>query len=245
MNVVAIIQARMGSTRLPGKVLMDIEGMTMLERVVRRTSRSSRIDETIVATSTNHGDDVIAKECDRIKAGCFRGNEDDVLDRYYRAAMSRDASVVVRITSDCPLIDADIVDEVVGVLGSDNSDYASNTIMRTYPRGLDVEAMTMDALTVAWREAKQAYEREHVTPHIYSNPSSYKLSAVKDTVDRSHLRWTVDTQEDLELVRAIYRHFNHRDLFGWRDVLEFVEANPEIASINAHVKQKEMRTDST
>ncbi|UCE92270.1 MAG: glycosyltransferase family protein, partial [Methanobacteriota archaeon] len=177
-----------------------------------------------------------------IAIGCYRGSEADVLDRYYKAALSRDASVVVRLTSDCPLTDAEVIDSVVNALTSSGSDYSSNTLERTYPRGLDVEAMTMETLESAWKGADLRFQREHVTPYIYSNPDLYRLVTIKDETDRGHLRWTVDTEKDLEFVRAVYTRLGGTDHFGWHDVLELVEAHPEIARINAHVQQKQMET---
>lgn len=244
MKTVAVIQARMGSTRLPGKVLMDVVGTTMLERVVRKTLRSTRIEEVVVATSTNANDEVIEKECDRIGVGCYRGSEDDVLDRYYKAASSFDASVVVRITSDCPLIDPAIVDKAVDELVAGDADYSSNTVKRTYPRGLDTEAMRIEALESACKEASKNYQREHVTPYIYQNPDKFRLHFVTNDTDHSALRWTVDTPEDLEFVRAVYRHFEDRGQFGWLDVLALVDTHPEIALLNSQVRQKDMETDS-
>jgi spore coat polysaccharide biosynthesis protein SpsF len=238
MKIVAIIQARMGSTRLPGKVLMDIAGTTMLDHVCSRTAQSESVDEVVVATSTRSHDDAITKECERLGVACFRGSENDVLDRYFKAAKSCGASVVARITSDCPLIDAQIVDRIIRELIAANADYSSNTISRTYPRGLDAEAMKIEALESAWKNADQPFQREHVTPYIYQNPSLFALHPVTIDDDHSSLRWTVDTIEDLEFVRSVFEHLGSSLNVSWTDVMRLLNENPEIAALNSHIEQK-------
>lgn len=238
MRIVAIIQARMGSTRLPGKALEKIAGMTMLERVVRRTAASRLISEVTVATTVSPHDDVISDASSGIGCRCFRGSEQDVLDRYLRAAVEFEAEIVVRITSDCPLIDAVVVDRVIAAFLDEAPDYASNTLERTYPRGLDTEVLSRAALDRAWREADQPYQREHVTPFIWQQPSLFRLLSVTDSEDHSCHRWTVDTIDDLQFVRSIYERWPNREEPGWRDVLHMVDSDPDLASINAHVAQK-------
>jgi len=164
--IIAIIQARMGSSRFPGKTLADLAGRPMLSRVVERVSQSRAIDKVVVATSIAVGDDPIAEFCAKEGVLCFRGSEDDVLDRFYRAAKEHGADVVVRITADCPLIDAAVIDRVVERFQSGDCDYASNVLHYTYPDGLDTEVFSMAALAEAWREAKKPSEREHVTPYL-------------------------------------------------------------------------------
>lgn len=241
MNIVAIIQARMGSSRLPGKVLKDLGGETVLARVVRRLQRSRQIARIIVATTTAPGDEVIVAECDRLEVLCFRGSEHDVLDRYYQAARANAADAVVRITSDCPLIDPELVDETVEVFGDKHADYASNVFPRTYPRGLDTEVFSFDALDRAWREAREAHQREHVTPYLYEHPQIFKLASLSGAADYSRYRWTLDTREDLELLRAIYSRFDGRDDFSWKEVLRLMEREPELAELNSQVLQKSVR----
>jgi spore coat polysaccharide biosynthesis protein SpsF len=238
MRVVAIIQARMGSTRLPGKVLKDICGETMLSRVVNRVKRSGVLDEILVATSSKPKDQAIMDEAKLLGVSCFIGSEDDVLDRYYNAAINYDAETVVRVTSDCPLIDPAILDMVVKVFLKRKSDYTSNTIVRTYPRGLDVEVMSMSALTTAWRNADKTYQRTHVTPYIYENSDCFRLISVTGVRDYSCYRWTVDTLEDLEFIRNVYSHFRDRNLFDWNDVLSLCEKNSSLTHLNNHVEQK-------
>lgn len=241
MNIVAIIQARMGSTRLPGKVLKTIKGETMLSQVTRRVQRAEHLDKVIVATTTKSADEAIVSECTNLGIPVFRGNEQDVLDRYYHAALVHQADVVVRITSDCPLIEPEIIDKAVRAFKSryPNMDYVANTLPpRTYPRGLDVEAMSFEALSRAWHEDKNPVWREHVTPYIYRNPQQFNLYAVTNDVDYSPLRWTVDTPADLELVRRIFNHFDNN--FNWRDVLKLLEQHPEWLNINRNIKQKQV-----
>ena len=241
MRVVAIIQARMGSTRLPGKVLLDLAGEPVLARVVNRTQRATTLDEIVIATTTESRDEAIVELCSSRGLAHVRGSEDDVLDRYYEAARKYDADIVVRITSDCPLIEPEIIDLVVQELLKDGSlDYVSNTLPpRTFPRGIDVEAMTFKTLKRAWQEDKNPAWREHVTPYIYRTPEKFRLKAVTNEKDLSHMRWTIDTWEDLEFVRRIYIHFGH-DQFSWHEVLDLLKEHPEWVEINKSVKQKEV-----
>ena len=243
MKVVAIIQARIGSTRLPGKVLLDLAGKPMLARCVNRTRRAQTLDEVVVATTEQPTDEAIVRLCAERGCPCFRGSEDDVLDRYYRAAVEHQADVVVRITSDCPLIEPDIIDRVVQQFLDlqPEVDYACNTLpRRTFPRGLDTEVMRFDVLEQAWREDNNPAWREHVTPYIQRNPDLFRIHGVVNEVDYSHIRWTVDTSEDLAFVRCIYNHFGH-DRFSWREVLAVLGQHLEWLEINRHVQQKVVR----
>jgi spore coat polysaccharide biosynthesis protein SpsF len=238
MKVVAIIQARMGSTRLPGKVLKDIEGETALARVVSRLRRASLIDEVLVATADRPADDAIVAESRRCGVAVSRGDENDVLDRYFRAAQLSKAEAVVRITSDCPLIDPGITDKTIRAFLDEGPDYASNALQRTYPRGLDTEVISTRALERAWRAASKAYEREHVTPYIYEHPDQFKILPVTGDADYSQHRWTLDTPEDLKFIRAVYAQMKGHDNFLWKDVLDLLERNPELLEINRAISQK-------
>ena len=241
MNIVAIIQARIGSTRLPGKVLMDLGGETVLARVVSRLRRAKLIDDIVVATSDSRIDDAIVRECDRLDVSTFRGSECDVLDRYYQAARTCAATAVVRITSDCPVIDFQLVDETIRSFQQQQGDYASNALSRTYPRGLDAEVFTMGALDQAWRNAHQPYEREHVTPYLYEHPELFQLVSQRGQIDHSQYRWTLDTAEDLELLRTIYTRFSNQDDFAWGEVIQLMEREPELAALNSRVVQKTLQ----
>lgn len=240
MRIVAIIQAHMGSIRLPGKVLLDLAGMPMLVRDMNRLARAETLDKVVVATTVKPADDAIACLCDKRNWLCFRGSEEDVLDRYYRAAVDHEADVVVRITSDCPLIDPEIVDRVVREFLDlqPELDYASNVFpKRMFPRGLDAEVMRFDALEQAWHEDDNPAWREHVTPYIRRNPGLFRIHGIMSEVDHSHMRWTVDTVEDLAFVCRIYNHFGH-DHFSWQDVLAVLKEHPEWLEINRSVQQK-------
>lgn len=238
LRSVAIIQARMGSTRLPGKVLMDLEGQTVLSRVVRRLSRAKLITETTIATTNLPGDEAIAVEAKRLGVRCFRGSEQDVLARYAGAAEEFAADIVVRVTSDCPLIDAGVVDQVLHEFQRAEADFAYNDVEHSFARGLDAEAFSRQALNTAAQVAHAQYQREHVTPLFYERPDMFKTAIVHAERNFSHYRWTLDTPEDLNLIRAIYRYFAGGDDFRWHDVVALMEQAPELARINAHVAQK-------
>lgn len=237
-KVVAIVQARMGSTRLPGKVLMDLGKVPVLERVLRRVQRAVQVQEVAVATTDKSADRAIVQECERLGVACVCGSEDDVLDRYQKAAKVLAADIVVRITSDCPLIDPQLIDETLASFFDKQADYASNSLHCTYPRGLDAEVFTVAGLQRAGAEATRAYEREHVTPYFYEHPEIFKVIHVTGEADYSHYRWTLDTPEDLQLIRAVYSHMGNRDDFSWLDVIQLMERRPELADLNAHIVQK-------
>jgi len=237
-KVVAIVQARMGSTRLPGKVLMDLGGHSVLARVVRRLSRATLVSELVVATTDSPADSPIARESERLHVPCFRGSETDVLDRYHRAALASDAGIIVRVTSDCPLIDPGLVDDTVRTLLQAGADYASNVSPRTYPRGLDTEVFTAAALRRAWIGARQPHQREHVTPYFTEHPQMFQIVHASGPADYSQHRWTLDTADDLELLRSLYSRLGNRDNFHWRDALAVLEREPGLAQLNAHVVQK-------
>ena len=244
-KVVAIVQARLGSTRLPGKVLKDLAGAPVLERCLGRLKRARCLDAIVVATTTLEADKPLADWCAERGWACERGSEEDLLDRYYLAARKHRAEVVVRVTSDCPLIDPDLVDQVVGefLARQPQVDYASTRLPQyRYPRGLDTEVMTMAALETAWREDQNPAWREHVTPYLYFHPERFRLHGVMHHQDLSRFRLTVDTPEDLELIRLIYVHFDH-DRFTWQEAVELVEAHPRWQAINAEVRQKEVPRD--
>lgn len=240
MKTVAIVQAHMGSSRLPGKVLMDIAGETMLSRVVNRTKRCNYVDRVVVATSDSPIDDVLVSACDDLKVPVFRGSDSDVLDRFVNAAKAFSADVCVRITSDCPLLDPEVSDHVISCFNQANPpvDYASNKIPQSYPRGLDTEVFTLKALEDTGRRAMERYQRSHVTIYMYEHPEEFKLLSVVSDVDRAGWRWTVDTPEDLEFVRQVYSRLGEDGNFGWRDVIAILEESPELRNINSGIAQK-------
>jgi spore coat polysaccharide biosynthesis protein SpsF len=274
MNIVAIIQARMASSRLPGKVLLDIAGRPMLAWVVERTQRAGLVNQVVVATTLDPTDDLVVDFCKEHDYPVSRGSLRDVLDRYYQTAVQFQAEVIVRITADCPLIDPGLLDEAVRLLHPGTGalpppdkapaprfDFVANRLPppwgRTYPIGLDVEVFTMDVLQQAWKLAIAPNQREHVTPYFYEGtpadqlkykvpgspfssamtPEGYHIALMHHTPDYGHLRWTVDTPEDLEVVRAIATHFGKQP-FTWLDILALVHQKPELNRINAHVRHK-------
>ena len=237
-RVVAIVQARMGSTRLPGKVLKPLAGQPMIARVVERTRRAKGVREVVVATTRDARDEPLVDLCQSRGWPFTRGDEADLLDRYHAAAIVHRADAVVRITSDCPLIDPGLIDRVLDAFRRGDCDYASNTLEpRTFPRGLDVEVVGFKALERAWREDTNPQWREHATPYIYRHPEHFRLRPVRNDRDLSYHRWTVDTPEDYDLVRRIYDHFGH-DRFAWTDVLQVLDEHPDWVEINRHVHQK-------
>jgi len=233
LRTVAISQARMGSTRLPGKVLMDLSGEPMLARVVERTRRARTVDEVVVATSTLPADDRIARLCESREWACFRGSELDVLDRYYQAALRFGAEVVVRVTSDCPLIDPELIDQHVQTLLEriSETDFVTNMLQQSFPLGLAVEAMPIDVLARMNRMSRTSELREHVTTLAYERPEWFRIQHIRDAIDLSEMRWTVDTAEDLEFVRRIFAHFGH-DHFKWEEVLPVLDEHTEWSDIN-------------
>jgi spore coat polysaccharide biosynthesis protein SpsF len=238
MRTVAVIQARTGSTRLPGKVLRPLLGEPLLSHVVRRTARASLVDGVVVATTTLAQDQPIVDLAGAEAWSVVRGSEADLLDRYLLAARSAAADIVVRITSDCPLIDPGLIDDVVDALVREGADYASNSLEpRTYPRGLDVEAMRITALESADAQDRDPASREHATPWLRTHPDQFRLVRVAGEADRSGYRWTVDTPEDYELVRRIYDAIGH-DRFTWLEALAVVDAHPDWSDLNRHVAQK-------
>lgn len=238
MSATAIVQARMGSTRLPGKVLSDLAGRPVLAWVIDRLSQATSLSSVVVATTTLPEDDSIVEVCRAWGAPVFRGSQHDVLDRYCQASRMYPSDVVVRVTADCPLIDPSIVDRAVGeLLAPPRADYASNVAdPRTFPRGLDVEAFTAAALEEAWRRDNSSW-REHVTPFIYRNPELFNLRAVVSEHDLSMYRWTVDTQADLEAVRALVEVVPDPNA-NWLEYAAAIRRRPHLANINNSVTQK-------
>jgi spore coat polysaccharide biosynthesis protein SpsF len=232
--VLCIVQARMSSVRLPGKVLRPILGRPMLAWQIARIQRATSIDALCVATSTEDADSAIAEQCAAMRVDCYRGSLDDVLDRYYQASQRYDVAHVMRLTADCPLVEPSVLDLIVDKHLREGNDYTSNVQERTYPDGLDAELFTAAALQRAWREAKSPSEREHVTPYLYRTGPPFKRGAVKDETNRSHLRWTVDYPEDFEFVSRVFEALAPaKPDFDMRDVLALLSRRPELNLINA------------
>lgn len=243
MRTVIITQARMTSTRLPGKVLKEVLGKPLLEYHIERLLQVKLADDLVIATTTNDTDQPIIELCERLGAAYYRGSEEDVLSRYHEAAAHFEADVVVRVTSDCPLIDPGVIDEVISLFinNRDKYDYVSNTLERTYPQGLDTEVFSRTALEKAYEEARDQPEREHVTVYIYRRPEQFRLANFNGAVDYSHHRWTVDTPEDFALIKLVLQELYPIKInFTWLDVLDLLNEHPEWVEINAAIKQKEV-----
>ncbi len=240
MRRVIIVQARMTSTRLPGKVMVDVAGRPMLAQQIRRLKECTMADEIMIATTTNLADEPILDLAHREGVGFFRGSEHDVLERYVGAARQLQADVVVRITADCPLIDPQVTDRVISELinHATECDYASNVIKRTYPRGLDVEAFFIDTLLRMDRVAKSQQAREHVTVFLLSEaPELFLCRSVVDRENNANLRWTVDTETDLKLIRTLYDDLDlGQCVVPYSEILAYVRTHPELTQINAGVE---------
>lgn len=273
IRTLAIVQARFSSSRLPGKILLDIAGKPMLVRVVERMQRAKSVDLVLVATTLDPSDDETEALCQMCNYPYYRGNIHDVLNRCYQAAKPYNAEVIVRITADCPVIDPQLVDDTVDIFGCEATyDFVANRLPppwgRTYPIGLDTEVCSFEGLERAWKEASEPHQREHVMPFFYegippealhpSPPTSHSSNRYKSLAtatsprgfhvallhhypDYGAMRWTVDTPEDLELLRQIYAHFEGRNDFTWMEVLALLKREPELAKINASVQHKHYR----
>lgn len=244
MKIGAIIQARMGSTRLAGKVMKEIKGKTVLQHVIERVQQSKLVDEIVIATTLHERDNAIEKEALKCGVKVFRGSEDDVLSRYYYAAKENGIDIVIRITSDCPLIDPFVIDEIINSYLNGNHEIATNAgadlSQRTYPRGLDTEVFSFKDLESAFNNAKETYQREHVTPYIYEN--SKNALFYKNKVNYSKYRWTLDTEEDFELIYNIYdRLYTGTHNFYLKEIIELFNQEPELYQINEHIEQKKLK----
>jgi spore coat polysaccharide biosynthesis protein SpsF (cytidylyltransferase family) len=241
MRTVAVVQARMGSTRLPGKVLKDVGGQPLLALVLARVARTAGIDEVAVATSALAGDDPVAEEARRAGGRVVRGSEQDVLDRYATAAAELDADLVVRITADCPLVDPAVIEQLLALRSAQDLDYAgvltgaASDGRRHFPDGLDAEVLRTTVLAEAAREATAAYDREHVTPFIKARPQRFRLGALEADEDLGDERWTVDQAADLEFVRAVVARLEDPASAGLRDILAVLAAEPQLRALNAAV----------
>lgn len=246
MKTVIIIQARMTSTRLPGKILKEVLNKPLLEYQIERLRRVNFADNILIATTINDTDQPIVDFCSQHNIEIFRGSENNVLSRYYQSAKKINADAVIRITSDCPLIDPQIVDNITQFYleNSAKYDYVSNTLNRTYPYGMDTEIFSFKALEEAYNEASSQSALEHVTPFIYSNQNCYRLYNVVNNIDYSNYRWTVDTEEDFKLITEIIRSlYPIKPEFTFEDILGLVINNEKLSLINSHIKQKSIKED--
>ena len=244
MKVVALVQARMGSTRLPGKVLKTIVNKPMIELLLTRLSQSSELDEIVVATSDDRQNDQLQLVVESLGFGCTRGSEKDVLSRFYESAKFSGADIIVRITGDCPLVDSILVDECIKGYKNSNVDYFSNVDPASYPDGLDIEVMSFESIKRANNETDSDFDREHVTPYI-RNSDSFSKESMRYIEDLSNQRWSVDEPEDLVVVTNIFEHFSPDILFDWKQVLELRKLQPELFTENQQIKNNEGATMGT
>ncbi|PIN90891.1 acylneuraminate cytidylyltransferase [Candidatus Pacearchaeota archaeon CG10_big_fil_rev_8_21_14_0_10_34_76] len=228
-----IIQARMSSTRLPGKVMLNLAGKPVLLHVYERC-KNAKVDDVIIATTTNKSDDIIEEFCKKNNILYFRGSEEDVLDRYYQCAKKFKVDIIVRVTSDCPLISSEIIDEGIEKFRAEKVDYLTNVSLRSFPRGLDFEVFSFDTLEKDYNLAKKKHEREHVTPFIYSNPSLFKIGIflAHEKIRRPDMRLCLDTKEDMELLEIIYKELYSEDTIQLEKVIQFLTKNPDLIKLN-------------
>lgn len=247
--IAAIIQARMGSTRLPGKIMMPIRNKPLLYYVIIQTLHSKKINKLIVATTDKIQDDQIVDMVNSYSIDIFRGNEEDVLDRYYQCAKKYNTDIIVRITSDCPLIDPNLIDKCIDEFENNDYDYFSNINKKEgenwvyhlsgFPLGFAVEVFTFTALEKAWKNAKKPSEREHVTQYILNNPKLFKIGNVENPNDYSDMRLSVDHKVDFDLVQIIIEHFPINEIFTLEKIASFLNANPQLKQMNSHLDFKE------
>lgn len=232
MNVGIIAQARMGSTRLPGKVMMLVnENDSVIVSVIKQLKHSKLAEKIVIATTTLKEDDKIEETAHKNGVDCFRGSVEDCLDRYYQCSVKYSFSTIVRVTCDNPFIDPTIIDHAIEEFNSGHWDYISNCNPRTFPQGTEVEIFSVDSLKRVWREAQKSSEREHVTPYFYNNPDKFKIYNITHSENLSHLRWSVDRIEDLKMVQIIASKIKKSPIL-MKDILELLRREPELIKIN-------------
>ena len=238
MGIVAIVQARMGSSRLPGKILADLGGQPALRHVLDRLGSATRVESIVVATTRHRPDDAVEDFCKSFGYRCFRGSEEDVLDRYFQAARLSRASTIVRITADCPLLDPGVVDGLLGHFLANELDYCNTSA--EFPDGLDCEALSMDALEAAWREASLPSEREHVTPFVKKHPERFRLGEYPCPEAWGRYRWTLDEEDDLRFLREVFARLQRPGRrIRTRDVVELLQREPHLFEINSRFQRNE------
>ena len=238
-KITCVIQARTDSTRLPNKVLKEIEDTPMICHIINRIKRSRNVEQIILATTDKDSDKILLDIAEKFKIIGFAGDDDDVLERFFNAATSFSADPIVRITGDCPLVDPELLDNMIQIFLENRYDYISNTIERTFPDGLDIEIFSFDALKKTHQQAKWSSEREHVTPFIVKNQDLFRVYNYRNKQDLSNLRWCVDEEDDLLMVKQIFHEMNTEQFFSTADIIDLVSKNPKIAEINKNIKTNE------
>lgn len=238
--IAAIVQARMGSTRLPGKTMKLLSGKPVLWHIITRLNHSKKIKRIIVATTDRQDDEVIVRLAEEMGIDSYRGSSEDVLDRYYQAAKIFDVDPIVRITADCPLIDPEVVDNIAGYYSASAYDYVANTLKLTMPDGLDTEVFSFKSLERAWAEAKKTSEREHVTSYIYNHPELFKIHNYENDVDLSGMRWVVDEEADYKFISEVYKNlYKDGKIFYMKDIIRLLEEMPELLKLNKGISRNE------
>ena len=238
-KITCVIQARTDSTRLPNKVLKEIEDIPMICHIINRIKRSRNVEQIILATTDKDSDKILLDIAEKFKIIGFAGDDDDVLERFFNAATSFSADPIVRITGDCPLVDPELLDNMIQIFLENRYDYISNTIERTFPDGLDIEIFSFDALKKTHQQAKWSSEREHVTPFIVKNQDLFRVYNYRNKQDLSNLRWCVDEEDDLLMVKQIFHEMITEQFFSTADIIDLVSKNPKIAEINKNTKTNE------
>jgi spore coat polysaccharide biosynthesis protein SpsF len=242
-NILAIVQARMGSSRLPGKSIKTIGNNTLIEKVIKRLQLSKKINNIALAVPNTEKDKILADIAKNNNIQVYMGSENNVLDRYYQTALQFKGDVILRITGDCPLIDASLIDELLEIYLASDYDYVSNHVEQEFPRGFDCEIFSFEVLKQMHDNAKEDYEKEHVTPYIYLNPDKFTIFHKKANKDfyRPDYRICVDTKEDFELICKIYKTFNDRIDISASEIIKLLDEHPELTAINKHIEQKKLK----
>jgi spore coat polysaccharide biosynthesis protein SpsF len=241
VNIVAIVQARVGSTRLPNKIFCELSGKPLIWHVINRLKISSRLTDIVLATTDNILDDKLASWANQNDVKLFRGSEANVLNRYYNAAIYCKADIIVRITADDPFKDAIIMDSVIDMVSNSGIDFGFNNKPASLPEGLDIEVFTIQALKKAYLNSQDSFEQEHVTQYFHRNPSQFSMKNLSFNDDLSHLRWTIDTFTDYQMACRIYDElYKHNEIFLLPQILALLQKKPEIALINENVERSDM-----
>jgi spore coat polysaccharide biosynthesis protein SpsF len=241
-NIVCLVQARMESTRLPGKVLMKINGIPMIILQINTLKKSKLLNQIIVITSKNQTNDVLIKNLEKNGIRYFRGSEENVLERYFQAATKFNADIIVRITSDNPLVDITILDNILKIINENDLDYVSNNLKRTFPIGYDIEAFSYKTLKKIFESTENIDDLEHVTLYIHKNKEKFKIKNFEANSEDAHPEWrvTVDEKEDFQLIKEIFKHYHKKSIIRYRDLIELFEKKPSLIKINEHISQKNL-----
>ena len=241
MNVVAIVQARTGSTRLPGKVFLPLNGKPLIWHIIQRVRKSNFVNQIVIATTLNKKDDQLVEWAANENITIYRGSEDDVLDRFYQTAIYIKADIIVRVTADDPFKDPEIIDKAISIFIDNDLNFISNNNPPTFPEGLDVEVFDMDTLKLAFNNSKDSFEKEHVTPYMFRNAEKIKTQNFKNIENKSNLRWTIDTEIDYEMVKIVYQNlYKEGSIFMYKEIIDYIQKFPHVGFMNVHETRSDM-----